>query len=154
MKLSKNLSLTEAIKSNTAIRNGIDNEPTKKHLENLILISKKVFQPIRDHFNIPIYVSSGYRSKALNKLVGGSQTSHHSTGQALDIDMDGRRDITNLDIFNFVKDNLDFTQLILEYPNKEGNPAWVHIGYVEGNLKKQILVSYRDSGRTRYKIWS
>ena len=90
MKLSNNLSLSEVIKSNTAIRRGIDNTPTDLHIANLRYLAEKVFQPIREHFGCPIYVSSGYRSKGLNEVIGGSQRSFHSHGMALDLDMDGR----------------------------------------------------------------
>ena len=106
MKLSKNLSLKEVIKSNTAIRRGIDNTPTDAHIENLKYLAEKVFQPIREHFGSAIYVSSGYRSKALNEAIGGSQRSFHSHGMALDLDQDGRNNsVTNTDIFYYIKDN-------------------------------------------------
>ena len=86
MKLSKNLTLDEATKSATAIKNGISNKPSGEHLSNLIQIASKIFQPVRDHFQKPIIVSSGYRSKALNDLIGGASGSQHSKGEALDLD--------------------------------------------------------------------
>ena len=85
MKLSKNLSLAEVTKSNTAIKYGISNQPTGEHLSNLIQIANKIFQPLRDHFNTPIAVSSGYRSKALNDMIGGASGSQHMKGEAFDI---------------------------------------------------------------------
>ena len=110
MKLSKNLSLSEVIKSNTAIRKGIDNTPTNAHIENLKYLAEKVFQPIREHLGSAIFVSSGYRSKALNEAIGGSQRSFHSHGMALDLDQDGRNNsVTNTDIFYYIKDNLPFS---------------------------------------------
>jgi hypothetical protein len=139
MNLSNHLSLKEVIKSNTATRKGISNYPTQQHLQNLIILAKEVFEPIRVHFNTPIYVSSGYRSKALNKAVGGSKSSAHCKGQALDLDQDYRNtSVTNRQVFDYIKDNLQFTQLILEGGTEE-NPAWIHVSYDPSNLKKQVL---------------
>lgn len=123
MKLSKNLTLEEVIKSNTATRLGIDNKPTAGHMKNLEATAKNIFQPIRDYFGMAIFISSGYRSESLNEVIGGSKTSQHSLGQALDIDQDGRSETTNLDVFNYIKDILEFDQLILEFPDSKGNPA-------------------------------
>lgn len=123
MKLSKNLSYQEAIKSNTALRLGIDNEPTVEHLKNLEVLANKIFQPIRDYFGKPIFISSGYRSKKLNEVIGGSLNSQHSLGKAIDIDQDGRKTVSNLEIFNYIKNNLEFDQLILEFPDSKGNPS-------------------------------
>ena len=149
MKLSRNLTLTEAIKSITAIRLDIDNEPTKEHLENLILVAERIFQPVRDHFNTPVYISSGYRSKALNKAVNGSKTSDHCKGKALDIDQDGKSYITNRQVFDYIKDNLEFKQLIWEHGNDK-NPAWVHVSYDENDNKKEILRAIKINKKTKY----
>jgi zinc D-Ala-D-Ala carboxypeptidase len=148
MQLSKNLSLAEVLRSESAKRNGISNTPTKEHLDNLTSIALNVFQPIRDHFLVPIHISSGYRSVALNKAVGGSNTSQHSKGQALDIDMDGTK-ITNKQIFDFIKDNIEFDQLIWEF-GTDKNPDWVHVSYVKGKNRKQILKAVRRNGKTSY----
>ena len=115
MQLSKNLALAEVTRSETAKRKGISNMPTPEHIENFKLLAEKVFQPIREHFGVPIHISSGYRSKALNTAVGGSLSSQHCSGKAIDIDMDGTS-VTNAQIFNFIKDNLNFDQLIAEFP--------------------------------------
>lgn len=144
MKLSKNLSLSEVIKSNTATRKGIDNSPTRKHLDNLQYISVNVFQRIRDHFKKPIYISSGYRSKALNKAIGGSKTSQHCKGEALDIDNDHRNSVSNKQIFDYIKDNLDFDQLI-----NEENYKWVHVSYKKSGNRKQVL----DMNNGKYTIY-
>ena len=112
MILSKNLSLAEATKSATAIKHGIVNEPTQEHLQNLKLVAENVFQPIREHFGKPLAVSSGYRSEALNDLIGGSNSSQHCKGQALDLDADIFGGFTNADVFYFIKENIDFDQLI------------------------------------------
>ena len=149
MQLSENLSLTEMIASESAKRNGISNQPTAEHIENMKALAQHIFQPIREHFGKPIHVSSGYRSKDLNKAIGGSQTSQHSKGQAMDIDMDGS-DISNRDIFMFIKDNLEFDQLIWEFGTK-GNPDWVHVSYnPKANQRKQVLIAKKYAGNTTY----
>ena len=154
MKLSKNLSLKEMTKSRTALRRGIDNSPTPEHIENMKALAENIFQPIRDHFGVPIYISSGYRSEALNNAIGGSKTSQHSKGQAIDLDRDAHSQPHNSDLFIFVKDNLDFDQMIWEFGTDE-NPDWVHISYnPDGKQRNQLLVAYKDSNnRTRYKQW-
>jgi hypothetical protein len=151
MKLSKNLSLSEVIKSNTATRKGIDNSPNNDHLESLEDIAKDIFQPLRDDLGV-IYVSSGYRSDALNKAIGGSRKSQHSKGEALDLDNDNKnKAATNTEIFNYIKDNLDFDQLIWEFGTDE-KPDWVHVSYTTKRPNRnQILKAYRQSGKTKYK---
>jgi hypothetical protein len=149
MQLSKNLALAEVMRSETAKRKGISNMPTPEHIENFKLLAEKVFQPIREHFGVPIHISSGYRSKALNTAIGGSLSSQHCSGEAIDIDMDATS-ITNAQIFNFIKDNLEFDQLIAEFP-KNNNPAWVHVSYEStGKQRKQILVAKKVGGATKY----
>lgn len=149
MQLSKNLALSEVTRSETAKRKGISNMPTPEHIENFKKLAEKVFQPIRDHFGKPIRISSGYRSKALNTAVGGSLSSQHCTGEAIDIDMDGT-DITNAQIFHFIKDNLEFDQMIWEF-GTDKNPDWVHVSYEStGKQRKQILVAKRVGGKTTY----
>tara|TARA_R110000765_G_scaffold53454_9_gene107210 strand:+ start:1173 stop:1619 length:447 start_codon:yes stop_codon:yes gene_type:complete len=147
MKLSKNLSLNEVTKSNTAIRNGIYNNPTAEHLKNLKTIAIEVFQPIREHFGVPIGVSSGYRSKELNNKIGGSRISEHCQGMAFDLDADIFGGVTNKEMFEFIRDNLDFRQLINEF-----DYSWVHVSFNKDDNKKQVLECYKKDGRTRYKI--
>lgn len=149
MQLSKNLALAEVIRSETAKRRGISNMPTEAHIENFKLLAEKVFQPIREHFGIPIHISSGYRSAALNKAIGGAASSQHCSGEAIDIDMDGTA-IKNADVFNYIKDNLEFDQLIWEF-GTDSNPDWVHVSY-ESTLKqrKQILKAVKKGGATSY----
>lgn len=151
MKLSKNLTLAEVVRSESAKRNGIDNFPTPEHLENLKKLAINIFQPIRDHFKTPIIISSGYRSEKLNRLVPGtSLTSDHSFGRAIDIDMDGtNKNISNNDIFNYIKANLKFKQLIAEFP-VNGLLSWVHVSYDEKNLKNQTLIATKQKGETVY----
>jgi hypothetical protein len=114
------------------------------------VLAAKIFQPIREHFNRPILISSGYRSKALNDAIGGSKTSQHSIGEAIDIDMDGTT-LSNTDVFNYIKDNLDFDQLIWEFGNDE-KPDWVHVSYkANGKQRKSILVAKRINNKTTYQ---
>tara|TARA_S200002703_G_scaffold136351_1_gene125645 strand:- start:1006 stop:1479 length:474 start_codon:yes stop_codon:yes gene_type:complete len=154
MKLSNNLTLVEATKSNTAIRRGIDNTPTDAHIENLKYLAQKVFQPLRENFGSAIYVSSGYRSKELNEAIGGSQRSFHSHGMALDLDQDGKSyAVSNADIFYYIKDNLPFSELIWEFGD-EDKPDWVHVAIAKGREdEKNTKIAYRENGKTKYKKW-
>lgn len=152
MKLSNYVSLAEVTKSDTAKRKGISNEPTPEHLENLKTICTEVFDKVREHFGVPIYISSGYRSAALNKAIGGSKTSDHNLGRALDLDQDFRGNgVTNMQVFEFIKDNLEFDQLIAEFQRADGDFEWIHVGYRKGANRKQILVAYKEGTKTKYK---
>ena len=151
MKLSKNLSLKEATKSNTATRLGIKNEPEQWEINNLRAIAENIFQPVRDHFGVPIGVSSGYRCKELNKAIGGSKYSQHMIGEALDIDADIYGKVTNAEIFNYIKNNLEWDQMIWEFGD-DGEPNWVHVSYKEaGTNRKQLRRAYRDEKGIYYK---
>jgi hypothetical protein len=113
-------------------------------------IAVEVFDKVREYFGVPIFVSSGYRSAALNKAIGGSSTSDHNLGRALDLDQDGHGNgVTNADVFKFIKDNLEFDQLIWEF-GTDKNPDWVHVGYRKGANRKQILKAVREGGKTKY----
>ena len=150
MKISQHLSLSEVTRSETAKRKGISNTPTAEHLDNFKLLAEKVFEPIRLHFGVPIHISSGYRSKELNDAIGGSQTSQHSKGQAIDIDMDGSTNgVTNKMIYDFIKEKLDFDQLIWEF-GTNSNPDWVHVSYTKTGNRKQKLKAVRSGGKTTY----
>lgn len=155
MKLSKNLTLAEAIYSNTAKREGISNYPTPEHIEALKVTAEAIFQPCREHFNHPLYVSSGYRSDALNKaLKGSSKTSQHMKGEAFDLDADKYGGFTNKDLFEFIKENLVFDQLIAEFVDK-GQPRWIHVSYKPQGNRRQILIALKDSaGKTKYHPYS
>ena len=149
MKLSEHLELSEVIRSESAKRRGISNMPTEEHIKNLKLIAEKVFEPIRANFRQPIRISSGYRSQTLNAAIGGATRSQHSTGEALDIDMDGTA-LSNKEIFNFIKERLQFDQLIHEFGTEE-NPDWVHVSYnANGNQRKQVLRAIKENGKTKY----
>lgn len=151
MKLSTNLSLAEATHSATALRKGIVNTPSVTHLIALKAVANNIFQPCREHFGKPLRVTSGYRSRELNKAIGGSKNSQHSKGEALDMQSTGG--YTNRDLFMYIKDHLNFDQLIGEFPDNMGEFAWVHCSYsTEGN-RGEVLVAYKDNGKTRYTKW-
>jgi hypothetical protein len=147
-KLSKNLSYKEGIFSSTAVKVGISNEPTEEHYENMLVTAEKLFQPLRDWCGHPIKINSMYRSEELNKAVGGSKTSQHAFGQALDLDTLGEK--SNADLFNWASENLNFDQLIWEFgTNKE--PNWIHISFLsEKENRNQKLKATNHRGKTRY----
>lgn len=152
MKLSKNLSLRECVKSATAARQGINNQPDDWEIENLRAIAECVFQPLRDAFATPIYVSSGYRSSELNTAIGGSVRSQHIQGRALDLDADVFGGCTNGEIFRYILNNLTFDQLIWEFGDSD-NPDWVHVSYVRDGLNRgRCLKACRDDdGKVYYE---
>ena len=151
MKLSNNLSVKEVTKSNTAKRFGIDNRPTIEHLQNLKAIALNIFQPARNHFKKPIFVSSGYRSEDLNEKIGGSKTSQHSKGQALDLDAHTFGGLTNKELFYFISEHLEFDQIIWEFGTDE-EPDWVHVSYVSSGINRgESLKAYKANGITKYK---
>jgi hypothetical protein len=151
MKLSEHLSLSEVTRSESAKRKGISNMPTAEHIANFKLLAENIFEPIRNHFRCPIIISSGYRSKELNAAVGGSATSQHCSGEAIDIDMDGTSNgVTNKMVFDYIKDNLTWDQMIWEFGDAN-NPDWVHVSYESsGKQRKQILRAVRTNGKTSY----
>jgi len=146
MKLSKNFTLQEMVHSYTAVKKGILNEPNKAQIGNIRTLCDKVLQPLRDALG-PIHISSGFRSVELNRAIGGSSSSQHCAlkGAASDIDM-GKR---NAEVFNYIKDNLEWDQLIWEFGDNN-NPPWVNVSYNEGNNRKQILKAIKENGKTKY----
>ena len=147
--LSKYATLEECSRSTTASRLGIDNNPPVEVRDNLREVCSKVFDPCREFAGGPLAISSGYRSPKLNKAVGGSKTSEHVLGQALDIDCDTFGFKTNAEIFHFIKDNLEFNQLIWEF-GTDKNPQWVHVSYSRLHNKKQVLKASKVNGKTVY----
>lgn len=145
MKLSENFTLAELTKSSTAKRLGIENTPDPQQLENLVELCQKVLQPLRDAIG-PIRISSGLRVPALNKAIGGSSTSQHCAinGAAADIDIDD-----NKKVFDYIKNNLQFDQLIWEFGN-EKQPDWVHVSYHYGHNRGQVLKAIKKDGKTKY----
>ena len=148
-KISEHITFEEATKSQTAIRKGIDNTPTEEHLANMKYLAETVFEPLRAHFGKPLGVSSFYRGPKLNKAVGGSATSQHVNGEAMDIDGDIFGGVSNSDIFNYIKTNLPFDQLIWEFGDNN-KPDWVHVSYNGSKNRKQVLRAIKTNGRTAY----
>lgn len=151
--VSKNISYTEATRSDTAKRLGIDNTPNDEQLENMRRVAENVFQPLREHFGVPIYISSFFRSEALNRAIGGSSSSTHMKGEAIDLDADVYGKIGNGVIFHYIKDNLEFDQLIWEFGDGK-NPDWVHVSLSKSNNRNQILVAKRVNAKTVYELYN
>lgn len=153
--ISPHITYIDSVKSNTAIRHGIENKPTPEHLENMKLVALKCFEPIRNHFKVPIGISSFYRCPELNEKIGGSDSSDHCFGRAIDIDADIYGKITNKDIYEWAKENLEADQIINEYPDSDGNPAWVHISFRESGNRKQCLIAKKvkviEKGKEKFK---
>jgi len=147
--ISKHISEKEATKSITALRLGIANTPNGTALANMKTLAEKIFEPLRKFVGGPIKINSMFRSEALNKQIGGSSRSQHCQGNAMDIDdIYGYK--TNKEMFDFIKENLDFDQLIYEFGNEE-NPDWIHVSYVDKEKNRnKILKAVRDKGKTMY----
>ena len=149
--ISKHISYKEGVYSITAVRKGIDNEPNEEQLSNMKLVAEKIFEPVRTHFKVPIKVNSFFRSPDLNRAIGGSTKSQHCKGQAIDID-DTYGKIKNSDMYWWIKDNLDFDQMIWEFGNND-NPDWVHVSYVSPDKNRnRCLKAYREDGKTKYMV--
>ena len=148
MKLSENFTMAEFIKSDTANRLGIDNTPEGEHLENAKALFENVVQKVRDHFG-PTVINSGYRCPELNEAVRGSKTSQHCHGEAADIEVPG---VANGDLAQWIVDNLDFDQVILEfYTPGEPSSGWVHVSYkADGSNRKKALTASKIDGKTVY----
>lgn len=140
--------MKEALRSNTAKRLGINNMPDNDTLVTMQITAEHIFEPLRNKFNEPIYISSFYRSPELNKAIGGSSSSQHCKGEAIDID-DVYSKASNADFFNYIKNHLEFDQLIWEFGDDQ-NPAWVHVSYSLGKNRMRILKAIKENGRTKY----
>ncbi len=150
MKLTENFSLNELTKSQTAERKGIDNTPSAEHQDNLKSLCEMILQPIRDHFGQVVSVSSGYRSQELCVAIGSSTQSQHAKGQASDFEIFG---ISNKELADYIDQNLDYDQLILEYWKGEDEPnsGWVHCSFNTQGNRKQYLRAYKENGSTKYE---
>tara|TARA_R110000824_G_scaffold369793_1_gene559309 strand:+ start:122 stop:583 length:462 start_codon:yes stop_codon:yes gene_type:complete len=150
-KISNHISYKEGVYSNTAIRRGIDNTPNEEQLSNMHLIANEVFEPLRVYANGPIKINSFFRSVELNKAIGGSSKSQHCKGQAIDLD-DTFSALTNAEMYEFIKENLDFDQMIWEFGNDD-NPNWVHVSYVsKEENRNRCLLAYKEGKKTKYKV--
>jgi zinc D-Ala-D-Ala carboxypeptidase len=148
MNLTANFTLAEMVKSDTALRHDMDNTPGEAEIENLKRLCEKVLQPVREHFKTGVKVNSGFRHPDVNAKVGGSKTSDHCKGQAADIEIPG---VPNADLAKWITENLDFTQVILEfYTQGVPDSGWVHVSYDPQNLKKQSLTAVKKDGKTVY----
>ena len=149
MKLSKNFTLSELTKSQTAVRKNIKNEPSTAHVENLIHLAETVLQPVREHFGKAVVISSGYRSPALCEAIGSSSKSQHARGEAADFEIMG---VDNMQLAMWINKNTDFDQLILEfYEPGDPNSGWVHCSAVREGSRAQVLKASKVGGRTKYE---
>jgi len=148
-KISKHVSYKEGTYSQTASRLGLKNDPNSFHLNNMKLVAEKVFEPLRMHVGGPIKINSFYRGPELNKAIGGSSKSQHCHGQAIDID-DTFGHAINAVMYRWIKENLDFDQMIWEFGDDK-NPNWVHVSYVsEDKNRNRCLKAYKEDGKTKY----
>lgn len=151
--ISKYVSYREVIRSATALKKGIYNKPNDAQLVRIIKVANRVFDPLRAWCGGRVKINSVFRSKELNNLIGGSSTSQHmaNKGAAIDID-DVYGHKTNLEMFHYIKDNLEFDQLIAEFPI-DGQPRWLHVSYNEGNNRGRIMVAIKENRRTKYVLY-
>ncbi len=145
MNLSTHFTLKEMTFSPTAIKKGIDNTPNAQAIKNLQALCEKVLEPLRSHIGGPIKVSSGYRSDALNSLIGGAKSSQHKTGQAVDVDLRDK----SAEAFKWIMANLDYDQIIWEFGNDE-QPDWIHVSYSTKGNRKNAMRAIKSNGKTKY----
>ena len=150
-KISNHISYKEGIYSATALRRDIDNTPNDEQLKNMETIAEKIFEPLRVYVGGPIKINSFFRSAKLNTAIGGSTTSQHCKGQAMDID-DTFGKMSNAKMYDWIKENLDFDQMIWEFGD-DNNPNWVHVSYASPEKNRQVcLKAYKQNGRTKYMV--
>ena len=150
MKISEHISYKEATRSATALRLSIDNTPNEYQLQNMEIVAKNVFEPLRKAVGGAIKINSFFRCEDLNKAIGGSSRSQHCQGRAIDID-DNYGHMTNNDMYKYIKENLDFDQLIFEFPDDNGNASWIHVSYVDADSnRKRCLKAIKENGKTKY----
>ena len=153
--ISEHISYTEATFSLTAKRLGIDNTPNPDQLQNMKELAENVFEPLREALgNNPIHISSFFRCQKLNKVVGGAINSQHVALNGSAMDIQNESNPSNKEIFDYIKWGMEFDQLICEFPDKDGNPSWVHVSWNAGNNRKNILVSKKVNGRTIYENYN
>ena len=150
-KISKNITYNEAVHSNTAKRKGIENIPNENQIANMMTIAEMIFQPLRSYVGGPIKITSFFRSPELNRAIGGSKSSQHCKGQAMDLD-DVYGHKTNAEMFDYIRENLDFDQLIWEFGD-DNNPNWIHVSYVDKQENRnRCLKAYKKNGKTKYMV--
>ena len=149
--ISKHVSYKEGTYSITATRLGVDNTPNDEQLTNMELVAEKVFEPLREWVGGPIKINSFFRGSELNRAIGGARKSQHMKGQAMDID-DNYGHVTNAEMYHWIKDNLDFDQLIWEFGDDD-NPNWLHVSYVsKEDNRNRCLKAYKEQGRSKYMV--
>ena len=149
--ISKHVSDKEGVYSATALRKGLDKTPNAKQLEYMKEIAEKLFEPLRKWVGGPIKINSFFRGKSVNTAIGGAKSSQHMKGQAMDID-DTFDHVTNADMYNYIKNNLDFDQLIWEFGDDD-NPNWLHVSYVsKEDNRNRCLRAYKSNNKTVYNI--
>ena len=148
MNLSNNFTLHELTYSDMAFRKGINNEPNEEQINNLKLVCENILEPVRAHFNVPVIVSSGYRSIAVCEAVGSSAKSQHTKGQAADFEIFG---VPNKEVADWIVNNIDYDQCILEFWNEnEPNSGWVHCSYSSSGNRRQYLKAQKIDGKIVY----
>ena len=149
--ISEHISYKEGAYSVTATRLGVDNTPNDKQLTNMELVAEKIFEPLREWVGGPIKVNSFFRGSKLNKAIGGAKKSQHMKGQAMDID-DNYGNATNAEMYHWIKENLDFDQLIWEFGDDD-NPNWLHVSYVDPiSNRNRCLRAFKSNGKTMYSV--
>ena len=149
--ISKHISYKEGVYSNTATRKGIDNTPNNEQLKNMELIADNIFEPLRSYVSGPIKINSFFRCQELNEAIGGSGRSQHCEGRAIDID-DTFGKMTNAEMYHWIKEYLDFDQMIWEFGDDD-NPDWIHVSYVsEEENRNRCLLAYKENKKTKYKV--
>ena len=149
--ISEHISYKEGVYSTTALRKDIDNTPNNEQLKNMETLADEIFEPLRKYVSGPIKINSFFRSADLNTAIGGSKTSQHCKGQAMDID-DTFGKMTNAEMYYWIKENLDFDQMIWEF-GSDDNPNWIHVSYVSASKnRKKCLKAYKEQGRTKYMV--
>jgi len=152
-RISEHISYKEAIKSNTALRLNLDNNPDAYQITNMVGVAHNIFEPLREYVGGPIKINSFFRSEELNRAIGGSSRSQHCQGRAIDLD-DTFGHKTNAEMFHYIKNNLNFDQMIWEFGDDE-NQAWVHVSYVsEDENRKRCLKALKENGKTVYKTFT
>ena len=148
MNLTRNFTLSELIKSDTAIRKGINNNPNAEQIEKLKALCENILQPVRDHFG-RVKITSGFRSVELCLAIGSSERSQHAKAEAADFECPG---VDNAELADWIHKNLTYDQLILEfYTPGEPNSGWIHCSWVADSPRKQLLRAYKEEGKTKYK---
>jgi len=149
-RISRHIAYSEGTRSELAKRLGISNEPNAKQLYRMKLVAERIFESAREHFMVPVYVSSFFRSSALNEALGGATSSQHMKGEAMDMDCDVYGGVTNKELFDYINEQLYFDQLILEDCGADGTGGWVHCSYKKEGNRNEVLIMTKVDGKATY----